>query len=329
MDMTNTRNAWGNSRTLLKGCLILGLILFLLWGTLQAEPERGHGTKGMPASTEICIDTMVVTPDDSVAALGMLPQTFRDVQPNLISRPECLIPIFKKIENRECVHILQLGDSHVAAKNFPQAVSKVLQKAWGAANDSSTTGIQYDYMAKNGATIAKFLTDERKNAIRDKQPHLIILSFGTNECHGMGYAEATHRQELETALNTLREVCPDATLLMTTPPGDYLATRQVTYRKKGSRRRVVRYASRPNPMSTRCAALLQAIGEEQKIAVWDLQTIAGGHTAVRNYVSDGLMANDRIHFTPEGYQLHGELLGKALILASACHKTSAGHRASE
>lgn len=68
-------------------------------------------------------------------------------------------------------------------------------------------------------------------------------------------------------------------------------------------------------MSMRCAALIDSVGRQQNLAVWDLNTIAGGEVAVRNYVADGLMNADRVHFTPQGYTLHGQWLAQALITA--------------
>ena len=154
--------------------------------------------------------------------------------------------------------------------------------------------------------------------VAQKNPDLIILSFGTNECHGMGYREAQHREQLENFYAMLKETCPDAVIMMTTPPGDYLTTRSVKYVRRGSgkkRRKVTRSVSRVNPMSVRCAAELESFGEEHGLPVWDLNTIAGGDDAQRNWKSASLMRPDRIHFTPEGYTLQGRLLGEAILSA--------------
>lgn len=154
--------------------------------------------------------------------------------------------------------------------------------------------------------------------IADSRPDLVILSFGTNECHGMGYREEQHREQLEDFYGMLSEACPDAVIMMTTPPGDYLTTRSVRYvrNKRGRRsRKVVRSTSRVNPMSTRCASELENFGRQHGLAVWNLNEIAGGPVAVRNWTSARLMRPDRIHFTPEGYRLHGQLLGEAILEA--------------
>lgn len=296
--------------------------LFVVIDSLQAHtesfetlrPTHGHS---LPTDS-LHLQMPQLTAEDTARARQVLPHSFRHTAPNLVNRPEALQRFYEMLTRGERpVRILQLGDSHVAAKSFPNAVRDALQKAWGRAeSDSTGRGISYDYMARNGATIHKFLTAERLALISRKQPDLIILSFGTNEAHGMGYCEAQHDEELTAALNALREACPEATLLLTTPPGDYLSRRHVSYRRsRGRRRRVVRYTSQPNPMSMRCAALIDSVGRQQNLAVWDLNTIAGGEVAVRNYVADGLMNADRVHFTPQGYTLHGQWLAQALITA--------------
>ena len=321
--MKNTEKKMkGNNHSMRYWTIALCLLaVFALMDRMQAEPETGYaarhaGTQGDEARER----NFTLTAADSLAALRALPASFSNTQANLITRPEALRPVFDRMEREgRALRVLQLGDSHVAAKTFPYAVKAQMQEIWGKADsDSAACGVSFDYMARNGATIAKFLTAERLAAISERNPDLIILSFGTNECHGMGYREEVHRAELEAALEQLRAACPTAVFLLTTPPGDYLSVRRVTYRRQGKgrkRRRVVSYQSRPNPMSSRCAALIGQVAAEQQLPVWDLHTIAGGEEAVRNYVADQLMKADRIHFTPAGYELQGRLLGEAIVAA--------------
>lgn len=249
-----------------------------------------------------------------------LPTYFNDVQPNVINRDSALTAVFDVLcHSGRPLRVLQLGDSHVAGKSYPQAARETLEAAWGKAeNDSTGTGVSYSFIGSNGATTQRFATPAYMRRIAEKQPDLIILSFGTNECHGMGYREETHRAQLEDFYRMLTETCPDAVIMMTTPPGDYLTTRSVRYVRSGrnrKRRRVVRSSSRVNPMTVRCAAELEAFGADHGLAVWDLNTIAGGADAVLNWKAASLMRPDRIHFTPEGYALHGHLLGDAILTA--------------
>lgn len=284
-------------------------------------------TAGPEHSGEEDLDTLAAAQVDEresrwkpVEVDSSMPSSFRERKPNVINRADALYGVFDILCNSgRPLRVLQLGDSHVAGGDYPAAVRQTLEEAWGKAeSDTAGSGVIYKYIARNGATAAQFATTSRMKQVAAARPDLIILSFGTNECHGMGYREELHRVQLEDFYEMLCETCPDAVIMITTPPGDYLTTRRVTYvrrSKGGKRRRVVRSSSKVNPMSVRCAAELESFGAEHSLAVWDLNTIVGGEVAVRNWTAAHMMQADRIHFTAEGYQLHGRLLGEAILEA--------------
>ena len=255
---------------------------------------------------------------DTVSVSQSLPSSFAGAKANTITRGELLNVAFGQLtSNRRPLRILHIGDSHVAGKTFPLAVKETLQRAWGCA-DADTSAFIFSFIGKNGATVSHFSNTSYMDRIAAQRPDLIIVSFGTNECHGLGYREEDHKAQLETFFAMLRDNCPDATILLTTPPGDYFARSSVRYVRRGrgrKRRRVVSRSTSVNPMSVRCAATIEAFGAEHGLAVWDLNTIAGGQQAQRNWTAASLMRSDRIHFTPQGYALHGHLLGEALLNA--------------
>ena len=240
-------------------------------------------------------------------------------QPDSIIRHHQLTTVFDTLVHSDRpLRVLHIGDSHVAGKSLPMAVKQYLGNAFGLAeNDSVNSGISFSFIAKNGATALNFLTPERKESIRGKNADLVIMSFGTNECHGMGYREEEHLASLTAAVDTVRSLCPEATILLTTPPGDYLSHRTRYYIKgrDGKRYRRYRYNRKPNPMTTRCAALICRYAEEQDMPVWDLNTIVGGEMSVRNWQKQNMMRKDMIHFYPEGYAFQGRMFGEALVKA--------------
>lgn len=253
---------------------------------------------------------------------NFMPSSFREHKDNCLLQPDSLHRLFDMAAGKERpLRVLHIGDSHVKAGTFSAALKETLQSAFGAADtDTAESGIRFTYIGSNGATTARFLTESYKQRFASLAPDLIVLSLGTNECHGWGYREESHRPQLEQFLDFLQAACPGAVVMLTTPPGDYLSHSTVSYVYRGKgrsrkRRRVVRTHRTPNPMSPRCATLIASVGKERGLPVWDLQTICGGEAAVRNYVAAGLMRPDRIHFTPEGYQLHGHLLGEAILNA--------------
>lgn len=256
---------------------------------------------------------------NEVDVAGELPACLKDMRPNVINRANSLTHVFDVLcKSSRPLRVLQLGDSHVAGGSYPKAIRQTLEDAWGVGTDSTENGVIYRYYGKNGATVKHFATAERMAQVAEAKPDLIILSFGTNECHSLKYDETEHHAMLEELLAMLTATCPEAVIMMTTPPGDCLVKRHVRYlrRKKGRRRRrVVHSVSQINPMTVRCAAELERFGMERGLPVWDLNTIAGGADAVRNWTAGGFMRPDKVHFTPEGYTIQGNLLGRAILSA--------------
>ena len=248
-----------------------------------------------------------------------VPKSFRNTKENTIHDAEYLRPIAELLlRDEHPLRILHIGDSHVASKVFPNTVKATLAHYLGSADSASAgSGIWYNYIAKNGASNQTFNTDAYMSRFAQKHPDLIILSLGTNEAHGMGYREAQHRKELTGFLEKLKSNCPDAVILMTTPPGDYLTYSYVDYRKTSRSNQKVRQVHRgrkPNPMSAKCAAFLVQMGHENQIPVWDMFTICGGaEVAQRNWVTAHYMRPDKIHFVPEGYTVQAKILGEALV----------------
>ena len=300
--------------------LLLLLIAGVLLPTISVAQVDSEEAIVVPDTLAVDTDTLTLTAEiwPCVKVGTSIPKSFRARKANVITHSDSLQGVFDTLcTSGRPLRILHLGDSHVAGKTFPLTIKSHLEAAWGEASNASQ-GISYSYLAKNGATAMNFLTDDRLLLVEKKNPDLIILSFGTNECHGMGYNEETHLQELNKVIERLQNHCPQTAILLTTPPGDYLTTRRVTYpidKKTGKRQCVVRRYKKPNPMSTRCAALLDKYGEENGLPVWNLNAITGGATAVHNWIAARMMRSDRIHFTPAGYELQGKLFCEALLTA--------------
>ncbi|MDO4929739.1 MAG: GDSL-type esterase/lipase family protein [Bacteroidales bacterium] len=294
----------------IKWVVALTFVLGYVFSVMAGSESSARSKSASGHQLEPIEEAEAETPDTNWKAVDVensMPSSFSDCQPNVINRADTLSKVFDILcKSGRPLRILQLGDSHVAGDSYPQAVRERLEAAWGKAeSETDTTGVIFSYRGSNGATTKRFATADWMRKIAAESPDLIILSFGTNECHGMGYDEAQHHAQLQEFYDMLTETCPDAVIMMTTPPGDYLTTR----RKRRSR------STRANPMNVRCAAELELFGKENGLPVWDLYTIAGGTDAVRNWTSANLMKPDRIHYTPEGYALHGHLLGEAILTA--------------
>lgn len=282
---------------------IILLMLTMAVSTAMAFARHRIATaQSGPIDTLLTETPVVVDSVPRVEVGNSMPRAFAGTTVNAIEGDTLLFPLFDtlRLAGRP-LRILHVGDSHVAPGTFTRAMEATLAAGWEAVGSA-----EVHFFGHNGATVNYFATEEWMQKIAEQAPDLIIVSLGTNECHGMGYNEAQHRGQMQAFFTLLAEACPSAAILLTTPPGDYLSVR-------ASRRR--RRAANPNPMTARAAAEIKQFGLEGGMAVWDLHTVAGGKRALDNWIGGGLMQRDRVHFTPEGYQLQGHLLGEALLAA--------------
>lgn len=270
------------------------------------------------APDSICVDSVLASVKVLAEIDNSMPKSFRNTQKNQILYAEYLRPVAQILAKEERpLRVLQIGDSHVAGKVFPNTLESTLSKYLGKAySPVDGKGVWFDYIAKNGATNQTLITNQYMTRFAQQRPDLVILSLGTNEAHSFRYSESQHRKNLTQFLEKLKSNCPNAVVLMTTPPGDYLSYSQVTYRRNSAHRKVrqIRRTRKPNPMSGKCAAFIVQIGGENQMPVWDMYSICGGEDlAQRNWVSSHYMRPDRIHFVPAGYSLQGKILGEALV----------------
>lgn len=310
----------------LKNILWVALLTFFLGYLVSTATAGGDYTSSSAQkavqdgrANDIEPDTLPAQVTRVTTSGAELPRNFTNGAPNVITHPEALRSTFDILRRGERpLRVLHVGDSHVAGKDFPIAVRSTLEAAFGAADTASTNGITFNFIGKNGAIAHQFASAERMAQIAEARPDLVIVSFGTNECHGMGYTEEVHRTQLTDFLDKLCATVPDAAILLTTPPGDYITSRTTSYVSRGRkrrRRRVTRSVQRVNPMTERGANLIAAVATERGLALWNLNAIAGSGAAASRWHSAGLMRPDRVHFTPQGYTLQGRLLADALLAA--------------
>jgi lysophospholipase L1-like esterase len=238
---------------------------------------------------------------DSVFFSVALPEGFQDASADTFIDPrQTLYPLYERLFLMrtqmpwDSLSILHIGDSHVRGHYFPQAMGAAMRIDFGA--------VGYEDMGVNGATCLTFTHAQRIQAIREHRPALLIVSFGTNEAHNRRYSSAAHYQQIDELIRLLREACPDAPILLTTPPGAY-----ERIRRNGRRVYTV------NKRTEQAATTIRRYADEHGLACWDLYTLSGGSQAAVNWWNSGLMRLDHIHFLEAGYRLQGESLYQALI----------------
>ena len=248
----------------------------------------------------------------------VMPAAFRQTTDNRIEDPSAsLTSFFDKLgKMSRPVRIVHIGDSHVRGHVFPYVMRKLLEDDFGSeavanykvdygttglASETGKPGIVYHIVGVNGATCKSYNTPERIAEIVRLKPDLIISSFGTNEAHGRGYRKDDHRMQMEALLRNLQHQCPEASILMTTPPGAYV---------RYGRRRII------NQRTPLVVEEERKFSNEHHLAFWNMYEIVGGEKhACTNWTAAKMFQRDKIHFTAEGYKLMGLLLHEAFIKA--------------
>ena len=213
--------------------------------------------------------------------------------------------------------IVHLGDSHVRGHVFTVSARRVLEGAWGdqavlrdsityrtsaLASETGNPGMVYHGMGINGATTEHFMTASKIEQIASLNPDLLILSFGTNESHDKNYRSDEHYRQLDSIVAVYRANFPAATIMLTTPPGSYIRSRQ-------GKRSI-------NTITPKAVDTILSFAKDRDLPVWDLYDIVGGgKRACLNWVSHNYMRPDRIHYTSAGYALQGRLLSEAILRA--------------
>lgn len=164
-------------------------------------------------------------------------------------------------------------------------------------------------IGNNGATFGSYcLIDDFGTGIASLKPDLIVVSLGTNEAFGNISAE-NFRSDIGRLVGTLREYCPRAGILLTTPSECF---RRSYRRTKNRRRRSAQVVNRK--IETMRNQILE-FGMRNGIPVYDWYEVAGGEGSASRWKADGLLGRDGIHLSAKGYSLSGELLSDAILNA--------------
>jgi lysophospholipase L1-like esterase len=197
---------------------------------------------------------------------------------------------------------------HHAVLHLPKPTHRITLKAastrpgeqnhltiFGLSVENGGPGVLYHSAGVNGARGEHFFKSEffaRQTAALE--PDLIIVSLGTNEGQDPRLTPEAMLGQTIKLVAELKRYNPNADFLFTTPPNSYV--------KK----------TRNNPALAAAAEGLIQLAVAEKGAFWDLNKVGG---PAANWRKHGLLHTDGVHFTVDGYLLHGHLLCEALLNA--------------
>ncbi len=214
----------------------------------------------------------------------------RPVDPTLILSTDSTAPYADHWELTSAVKSIALGISGSRHKEITFYGFNLL---------NGKNGILYHSIGINGARYDNYASlDLFYEQLPLLTPSLIIVSLGTNEAYNKSLDAAVFYQTIDSTIRHIRQACPQASLLLTTPAEGWLRYRS-KYRK-------------PNAQIARISQTIVRYATENQIACWDLFSVTGGPGSAKKWRKYGLIAKDGIHFNAKGYAYIGELLFQAI-----------------
>jgi lysophospholipase L1-like esterase len=165
--------------------------------------------------------------------------------------------------------------------------------------NTENKGILYSAAGVNGASYYSYNRSEQFiEQLTALEPDLIIVSLGTNEAADANMSLPFIQKQVMGFLENLKKNSNCKSILIVTPPDIYLRSR---YKTKHS---------------MELAEMMHDVAKSYGgIAIWDFYEVMGGYGSVNSWFNANLAANDRIHYSIEGYKLQAQLLFKAMIKA--------------
>ncbi|MGE0322310.1 MAG: GDSL-type esterase/lipase family protein [Polyangiaceae bacterium] len=166
---------------------------------------------------------------------------------------------------------------------------------FGAVLEGSEPGVVLDTLGINGARVATALAwDEEAfvEVLKQREPDLVILAYGTNEA-GANYAVEKYRAQFESLMKRVRRAAPEANCALFGPT-DWV--------KNEERVIAIDQLERSVAASLGCGyfSVFDAMGGRDSITRWAKQ-------------SPPLAAPDHVHLTPKGYQKLGDASADFLL----------------
>jgi lysophospholipase L1-like esterase len=163
------------------------------------------------------------------------------------------------------------------------------------------SGVTYESLGINGAQASLILNwneDLYDEHLRQRDPALIVLAYGTNEAGAKDWTEESYGAMFSDLIARLRKASPTASILVIGPPDRYIRSQgRMTVMDRVD---MIVAAQRKAALSSGCA-------------FWDIREGMGGKGSMRQWVVAGLAQPDYVHFTLDGYRLLGGALYEELI----------------
>jgi lysophospholipase L1-like esterase len=175
-------------------------------------------------------------------------------------------------------------------------------RLFGVALERDVPGVVYDSLGANGGRgelLGAMDAAHWKEQMDLRDPALVILQYGTNESEvGMASREA-YEKTLRALVDKLRAAAPKASILIVAP-----LDRAEKNESNGT--------MHTKPIIKRLVEAQRAVAADAGVGFWNTFEAMGGEGSMAKWVHKGLGGSDLTHPSPQGGEILGDLLYKAL-----------------
>lgn len=161
--------------------------------------------------------------------------------------------------------------------------------------DKPYGGFSFSEAGVNGAATQSWLRCGLwEQELRRVMPDMIIFSIGINDIQGEDFDARHFKANYRELVKRVRRVNPRCAILFTGINDSW-------------RRR------RENPHTEAAENAFRELAKELDASFWDWYQVMGGRGSMAKWEEAGLAQADKVHFTPSGYKLVGDLLFDAIL----------------
>ncbi len=161
--------------------------------------------------------------------------------------------------------------------------------------DKPGGGFTYVEAGINGASTRSWAQCELwEQDLHRVHPDLVIFSIGINDIQGNEFDAHRFKSHYRTLIKEVRRVNPRCAILFTGIND--------SWRKRN-----------PNPLTPEVEEAFRELAKEYKAVFWDWFEVMGGFGSMATWQEAGLAQGDKVHCTPQGYRLVGDLLFEAIM----------------
>ena len=178
-------------------------------------------------------------------------------------------------------------------------------------------GITYEAIGLNGAEAALMTRWDQAmfaSYLKQRDPALIVLAYGTNEASDQNWSYAAYRNLISNLVDQLHETVPNTSILVIGPPDRSVRT------SRGGRRRS--YGWKTYDETLHITDAQREACRTHGCAFWSWRDRMGGLGSMNVWAADGLAQGDHTHFTSRGYVELADDLYSDIIAAYTKWKTA-------